>query len=101
MRLHLSSMGRGPMELNQAEDCTGSCRTCPAVGSCPDRVVCRCLQVTEQTLISAIVELGLRTVKEVRRATEAGTGCNCCHREVSAYLAVYASSSSPNMCSAK
>jgi len=27
-------------------DCTGTCNTCPAVGSCPDRVVCRCLKVT-------------------------------------------------------
>ena len=89
------------MELDHAESCTGSCRTCPAVGSCPERVVCRCLQVTEQTIITAIVELGLRTVKEVRKTTEAGTGCNCCHRELNAYLAVYASSSSPNMCSAK
>ena len=89
------------MELHQSEDCTGSCRSCPAVGSCPDRIVCRCLQVTEQTIITAIVELGLRTVIEVRRATEAGTGCNCCHREVNAYLAVYSPSSSPNMCSAK
>lgn len=101
VRLHLSSTGATPMELHQAEDCTGSCRTCPAVGSCPDRVVCRCLQVTEQVVITAIVELGLRTVKEVRSATEAGTGCNCCHRELTAYLAVYSPSSSPNRCSAK
>lgn len=89
------------MELHQAEDCTGSCRTCPAVGSCPDRVVCRCLQVTEETVINAIVGLGLRTVKEVRQATEAGDGCCCCHRELHVYLTVYSPSSSPNMCSAK
>jgi NAD(P)H-nitrite reductase large subunit len=82
-------------------DCTGTCNTCPAVGSCPDRVVCRCLKVTEEMVITAITTLGLRTVKEVRSATEAGTGCNCCHRELRAYLAVYSSSSSPNMCSAK
>ena len=86
----------------EAENCSGSCRSCVAVGSCQERLVCRCLKVTEETVITAIVTLGLRTVKEVRQATEAGTGCNCCHREIAAYLAVYSpSSSSPNMCSAK
>lgn len=89
------------MELSQVEDCTGSCQTCPAVGSCPDRVVCRCLRVTEETIIGAIVGLGLRTVKEVRQATDAGDGCTCCHRELHAYLTVYSPSASPNMCSAK
>lgn len=84
------------------EDCAGSCHSCPAVGSCPDRVVCRCLRVTEEVVVAAIMTLGLRTVGEVRQATDAGTGCNCCHREIAAYLTVYSpSSSSPNMCSAK
>lgn len=93
------------MELSQTstetENCAGSCRSCPAVGSCPDRVVCRCLRVTEQVVIDAIVTLGLRTVKEVRTATEAGDGCTCCHREISVYLTVYSSSSSPLICSDK
>ncbi len=91
------------MELLQTttEDCAGSCRSCATVGSCPDRVVCRCLGVTEEAVISAIVTLGLRTVKEVRQATEAGDGCTCCHRELAAYLAVYSPSSSPVICSAK
>jgi bacterioferritin-associated ferredoxin len=89
-------------DASETGDCTGSCRSCATVGSCPDRVVCRCLKVTEQTIVSAIVTLGLRTVKEVRKATEAGDGCTCCHREIAAYLAVYSpSSSSANMCSAK
>lgn len=91
------------MELVQApeENCAGACRGCATVGSCPDRVVCRCLGVTEEVIIGAIQTLGLRTVKEVRRATEAGDGCTCCHREISAYLAVYSPSSSPLICSAK
>ncbi|MBP3953994.1 (2Fe-2S)-binding protein [Gemmata sp. G18] len=90
------------MELSQtAEECAGSCRSCATVGSCPDRVVCRCLGVTEQAIVTAIVALGLRTVKEVRQATEAGDGCTCCHRELNAYLAVYSPSSSPAICSAK
>ncbi len=92
------------MELDlklTADDCIGSCRSCTTVGSCPDRVVCRCLGVTEQTLITAIATLGLRTVKEIRVATEAGNGCTCCHRELDAYLAVYSPSLSPVICSAK
>lgn len=94
------------MELAQTStesaDCAGSCRSCVTVGSCPDRVVCRCLKVTEETVIDAIVTLGLRTVKEVRQATEAGDGCNCCHKEIAAYLAVYSPSSSPSViCSVK
>jgi NAD(P)H-nitrite reductase large subunit len=88
------------MELPQtspeaAADCTGSCASCPSVGSCADRIVCRCLKVTEHEVITAIQTLGLRTVKEVGRATEAGTGCTCCHKEIAAYLAVYSSSSEP------
>jgi len=79
------------MELNDpSQDCVGGCRACVAVGSCADRVVCRCLKVTEQTVITAIVTLGLRTVREVRAATDAGNGCTCCHRELAAYLTVYA-----------
>ena len=91
------------MQLEQAaEDCAGSCQGCATVGSCPDRVVCRCLGVTEAEIVGAILTLGLRTVKEVRQATEAGDGCTCCHREINAYLTVYSpSSSSPVICSAK
>ena len=56
--------------------------------------------MTEHEVVTAIVTLGLRTVKEVRQATEAGGGCNCCHKEIAAYLVVY-SSSSPLICSDK
>lgn len=73
-------------------DATSACTDpCPGPCSgCPDRVVCRCLKVTEGTLVDAIVTLGLRTVKEVRAATGAGDGCTCCHREVRALLEVHA-----------
>jgi bacterioferritin-associated ferredoxin len=70
--------------------CGGECRSCAAVGSCPDRVVCRCLKVTEETIILAISDRSLTTLREVRQATEAGGGCTCCHRELRHYLAVYA-----------
>lgn len=89
------------LPTTSTEECAGACRGCAAVGSCPDRVVCRCLKVTEHAVVTAITTLGLRTVHEVRAATEAGDGCTCCHREIEAYLTVYSSSSSPNMCSAR
>lgn len=74
-------------------DMTGPCSGCPA------EIVCHCLQVAEGTIVDTIVELGLRTLQEVRRHTEAGTGCNCCHDRLREYLGVY--SSPTPMCSAK
>ncbi len=53
---------------------------------CPNRVVCRCLQVTEATVVGAIERLELRTIKEVQRHTQAGTGCTCCHGELREFL---------------
>jgi bacterioferritin-associated ferredoxin len=60
------------------------------VGSCADRVVCRCLKVTEETILTAIRLHGTVTVRELRTVTGAGDGCTCCHRELKQYLAVYA-----------
>jgi bacterioferritin-associated ferredoxin len=88
--------------LPQTADCTGTCSTCPSAGSCPDRVVCRCLKVTEETVIAAIREHGVRTVLELRTVTRAGDGCTCCHKQLRVYLDVYSpSSSSAPICSAR
>jgi bacterioferritin-associated ferredoxin len=67
-----------------SDPCPGPC------SGCPDRVVCRCLKVSEETISSAIVSLGLRTVKEVRRSTGAGDGCTCCHAEIRELIEVHA-----------
>lgn len=80
------------------DPCAGPC------SGCPDRIVCRCLKVTEDVIVGVIVGLGLRTVHEVRAATQAGTGCRCCQGELRDLLAVHApvsSSSLPSMCSAR
>jgi bacterioferritin-associated ferredoxin len=66
-------------------------RICPDIcpgpcSGCPDRVVCRCLKVTEDTIVTAITTLGLRTVREVRVETGAGDGCTCCHKQIRALL---------------
>jgi bacterioferritin-associated ferredoxin len=84
----------------ETEDCVGTCRSCPSVGSCGDRLVCRCLKITEHAIVTSIRTIGLSTIDEVKAATGAGGGCTCCHRELRQYLAVY-SPSSPNMCSAR
>jgi bacterioferritin-associated ferredoxin len=78
------------MELPSTDSrvCTDPCAG-PCSG-CPDRVVCRCLKVTEAAVVDAIVTLGLRTVKELRTATGAGDGCTCCHRELRELLEVHA-----------
>jgi bacterioferritin-associated ferredoxin len=88
--------------LEVETECEGVCRSCPSVGSCAERLVCRCLKVTEHEVVTAIRRHGLSTVQEVKAMTKAGDGCRCCHRELHSYLAIYASSSPlPSMCSAK
>jgi NAD(P)H-nitrite reductase large subunit len=58
-----------------------SCSFDPCSG-CPDRIICRCFNVKESTIVQAITTLGLRTVKEIRKHTEAGDGCTCCHADL-------------------
>ena len=65
------------------DPCPGPC------AGCPDRVVCRCLKVTEGAIVEAVTTLGLRTLKEVRRATGAGDGCTCCHKQIRALIEVH------------
>lgn len=60
------------------------------MGSCADRIVCRCLKVTEDEIISTIRIHGVRNLVELRQVSRAGDGCTCCHKELRAYLNVYA-----------
>jgi bacterioferritin-associated ferredoxin len=57
---------------------------------CSDKVVCRCLQVTETQVIRMIERLELRTVHDLSQYTGAGDGCTCCHAKLKEYLAKYA-----------
>jgi bacterioferritin-associated ferredoxin len=75
----------------------GDCRSCQALGA---PVVCHCLGVTEDEVVSAVTAHELRSVREVRRLTGAGTGCNCCHSRIQLLLQTY-SSSSAEICSAR
>ena len=49
-------------------DCVGECRSCPSVGSCGDRLVCRCLKITEHSIVTSIRGIGLTTIDEVKAA---------------------------------
>lgn len=78
------------MSLPQLDDrlcpdpCAGPC------GGCEDRIVCRCLKVTEGRIVEVICGLGLRTVREVRVETGAGDGCTCCHAHIRTLIEVHA-----------
>jgi bacterioferritin-associated ferredoxin len=76
----------------------GDCGSCLAVHG--PEVVCHCLGVTEDELVTALATFDLKTVREVRRQTGAGTGCNACHRRIQLYIDSY-SSSSAEICSAR
>lgn len=51
-----------------------------------DQVVCACLQVTERQLRAAVEQAGVQSVRELMRATEAGTGCTACHHQLESCL---------------
>jgi len=55
-------------------------------GTCSERLVCHCLQVTEAELLSVLTARQLRTLQEVRLHTGAGDGCTACHRVLRQYL---------------
>ena len=69
-----------------------ACSLSPCSG-CTDRIVCRCFGVKEATVVQVITTRGLRTVKEIRKHTEAGDGCTACHRLLARYIERFAQSS--------
>jgi bacterioferritin-associated ferredoxin len=75
--------------------------TADAVSS--DRIICRCLRVTESGLVEALSTEEICDLKDVRRCTGAGSGCMACHRTIKEYLErrlyLCSSSSVPPSCS--
>lgn len=55
--------------------------------SAAQKIVCHCLQVTEQTVIEAIQTCEIKCVKDIARFTQAGEGCTACHPALEKYLA--------------
>ena len=63
---------------------TDKCETCPG------KVVCRCLNVTEEQVVNLITRFQLSSIREIRKHTGAGDGCTCCHQDLQEYLHRYA-----------
>ena len=63
--------------------------------TCPSRVVCHCLNVTEEQIIHAIENHDLRTIHDIRRQTNAGDGCTCCHKDLQEIIERYSLSLIP------
>jgi bacterioferritin-associated ferredoxin len=85
-------MSRVPLPTDApTESCAGECAPCVSAGSCGDRIVCRCMKVTEDAVIRAVCVFGAETVPDLMAATGAGGGCMACRRELRNYLAVYTS----------
>jgi bacterioferritin-associated ferredoxin len=51
-------------------------------GHCPGRVICHCLQVTEDALLQVLGGEEICTLKDLRQRTGAGDGCTACHLEL-------------------
>jgi bacterioferritin-associated ferredoxin len=57
-----------------------------ACDDCPGRLICRCLQVTETELATALAVREIRTIQDIRQHTGAGDGCTACHKTLRKYL---------------
>jgi bacterioferritin-associated ferredoxin len=71
-----------------------------------ERIVCRCLGITEEKLIAAIQTGAIRSLRDLHDETGAGSGCTCCHPLLRAYLERYSpvcgsSSSALPICSVR
>jgi nitrogen fixation NifU-like protein len=53
-----------------------------------ERVVCKCMNVTDQEIEHAVLE-GARTFYELQEMTKVGTGCGECEQEVTQLLEAY------------
>lgn len=71
--------------------CQSDCQTCP------DRVVCQCLQVKESQVVEALLSLEIRTLKDLRRCTGAGDGCTCCHETLKGLIEQHANAAEEAM----
>jgi NifU-like protein len=54
-----------------------------------EALICTCFGVSEKTIESVIHVRGLRTIKEVTKACNAGAGCHSCHPLIEEMLADY------------
>lgn len=62
-----------------------TCNNQAGCNGCSARMICRCLQVTEE-MLDALIDMEIRSLEEIREATGAGDGCTACRRRIRQYL---------------
>lgn len=80
------SQYQAAMSPNPAMDPHCTAENC---STCPSRIVCKCLQITEEQLVDVLTSRPVAHVKELRQLTGAGDGCTCCHETLKEYLHRY------------
>ncbi|CAK0778744.1 hypothetical protein WCLP8_780004 [uncultured Gammaproteobacteria bacterium] len=50
------------------------------------RIVCACMNVTEQSILTAVADHGLTNADQVGASTEAGTNCGSCRSEITTLI---------------
>lgn len=50
------------------------------------RIVCSCMEVTEDQIIDAILSKNCRTFEDIQRDTQAGTICGACEEDINEIL---------------
>lgn len=61
----------------------------PCPTGVPRKFLCRCLKVTEATIIELFGTTELQTFEDIRRLTGAGAGCHCCQGALKRLLVSY------------
>ncbi len=83
-KMHCSVMGHEALEHALSNYFNGEI-TIPT----KDKMVCTCFSVTENQILNAIKENGLKTIEEVTNYTKAGGGCGHCKGDIQAILDKY------------
>lgn len=50
--------------------------------ACGDQILCHCLQVSQDSVVDAIDQYRLNSIREVQGCTGAGGGCTACHYRI-------------------
>ena len=65
---------------------TCECHTTSSAAVGGDAIICRCLNVTESEVQTAISAFNVQSVRDLGRCTGAGKGCMACHGRLKALV---------------
>jgi NifU-like protein len=85
-KMHCSVMGMEALEA-AIENYRGRATNKKEVGK--ERIICKCFNVTDKKIISAVKENNLKTVEGVTNYTKAGGGCGKCRPDIENILKEY------------